>query len=81
MTKTTHKRLESALNHLKKCNGDCVHCKYCSIHFTNNNNNSNYIFFAPFCSYGILDDYFNPVSDSLKEMRPKTIEAIEFELN
>lgn len=78
MTKTERKRLESAMRHLKKCDGDCVHCKYCSIHCISNNNN---ILYAPFCSYGILGDYFNPVSDSLKEMRCKTLEAIEFELN
>lgn len=78
MTKTTRKRLEAALNHLKKCNGDCIHCKYCDTHCASNSNN---IFFAPFCSYGILGDYFNPVSDSFKELRFKTIEAIEFELN
>ena len=79
MTKTTRKRLEAALNHLKKCNGDCIHCKYCDTQCASNSNNI--LFFAPFCSYGILGDYFNPVSDSLKEMRAKTIEAIEFELN
>ena len=78
MTKTTRKKLEAALNHLKKCNGDCIHCKYCDTHCASNSNN---IFFAPFCSYGILGDYFYPVSDSFKEMRSKTIEAIEFELN
>lgn len=78
MTKTTRKRLDTALNHLKKCDGDCMNCKYCDTHCDSNGNN---IFFAPYCSYGILGDYFNPISDSFKEMRFKTIEAIEFELN
>lgn len=55
-----------------------MNCKYCNTHFNSNNNN---IYFAPACSYGILGDYFNPVSDSFKELRSKTIEAIEYELN
>ena len=76
MTISTRKKLEAALNHLKKCNGDCMNCKYCDTHFSGDN-----VFFAPYCSYGILGDYFNPVSNSFKEMRSKTIEAIEFELN
>ena len=78
MTISTRKRLITALNHLKKCDGDCMNCKYCDTHFSGNNNN---VYFAPCCSYGILGDYFNPVSDSFTEMRSKTIEAIEFELN
>ena len=78
MTISTRKRLITALNHLKKCDGDCMNCKYCNIHFGGDNNN---LYFAPYCSYGILGDYFNPVSDSFKEMRSRTIEAIEFELN
>ena len=78
MSISTRKKLEAALNHLKKCDGDCIHCKYCSTHCASNSNN---IFFAPFCSYGILDDYFQPVSDSFKEIKSKTIEAIEFELD
>lgn len=78
MTISTRKKIEAALNHLKKCNGDCMNCKYCNTHFNSNNNN---IYFAPACSYGILGDYFNPVSDSFKELRSKTIEAIEYELN
>ncbi len=80
MTISTRKKLEAALNHLKKCNGNCMNCKYCDTHF-GSNSNSNNIFFAPFCSYGILSDYFNPVSDSFREMRSKTIDAIEFELD
>lgn len=78
MTISTRKKLEAALNHLKKCNGDCMNCKYCDTHCNSNGNN---IFFAPYCSYGILGDYFNPVSNSFTEMRSKTIEAIEYELN
>lgn len=75
MTNKEEMRLKKALNHIKKCDGDCKRCGKCkAIH------SLKCLGYGFVCTIYGMDNYFNAISGSTKTLKNDMIEAIQFEL-
>lgn len=77
MKTTTKKQFETALKKLEKCSGDCQHCNKCHIYTSEWYNNT--------CCYSfgcdlLPQNYFDYISDTMKNLHKTAIETIKFEL-
>lgn len=76
MTNTQKNKLEKALNHIQKCDGDCKHCEKCRIVTSENG-----LYYAFICGVHGMADYFTAISETMSGLKNAMIEAIEFELS
>lgn len=76
MTNTEKMKLEKALNHIQKCNGDCKHCRKCRIITS-----ENCWHYAFVCSVYGMADKFTAISETMSGLKNAMIEAIQFELS
>ena len=71
---TYHDQLRAIKAKLEKCDGICKNCKYCE--FVTDRSGLYYAFSCHHAS-----EYFYPLSDTMKDLKTKTLEAIDFELS
>lgn len=67
-------RMRKSLEHVKACNGDCHNCKYLNIPVASSGRST---FYAFECS---VDSNIQPMSNTTRELRQETIDALQFEL-
>lgn len=70
------KALKTALNKLKKCNGDCKHCKKCHIYCGNVENGIAYAFGCD----ELPNDMFGALAESMSELHGACVDQLLFEL-
>ena len=76
-TKKEIKALESALKKVKKCNGDCNHCKKCHAYTANTEKS---LYFAVGCDL-LPADLFGYIADTPGKLKAAAIETLKFELS
>ena len=74
MTKKEAARLRRSIKKLTACGGDCKRCGYAQV---NTASRGRYIYYAFFCD---VDSNIQPYSDTLRDLRDTTLEALKFEL-
>ena len=76
-TKKEIKSLESALRKVKKCDGDCRHCKKCHVYTASTEKS---LYFAVGCDL-LPVDLFSCIADTPGKLKAAAIETLEFELS
>ena len=74
-TKKEKAMLNTALNKVKKCDGNCKNCEKSHIYIA-----KNALCYAFGCDV-LPEKYFDTISDSLTELHDKAIEVLTFELS
>ena len=68
-------RIEKALAKVNKCSGNCKDCNNLIMHFGGTEKTTYYAFS---CKY--TEQIFGAISDTMKDLKPTLIEALNFEL-
>lgn len=74
MTKKEAARMRRSIKKLAACNGDCKRCEHAQI---NTAQRDRFTYYAFYCD---VDSNIQPYSDSLRELRDITLDALKFEL-
>ena len=73
--KTEIVRMRRSLNKVRKCNGNCHDCEHLQIPCKTIDEHH-----TAYCFYCDVDKDIQPYSDTMKNLKNETIEALEFEL-
>lgn len=74
MTKKEIKRLEKSIKKLEKCDGNCKDCEHAQ---TKTASGGRDIYYAFYCD---TDESIQPLSNTLKNLKLETMEALQLEL-
>ena len=74
MTKKEAARMRRSIKTLTACGGDCKRCEHAQV---NTASRDRFVYYAFYCD---VDSNIQPYSDSLRELRDITLEALTFEL-
>lgn len=74
MTKKEAARIRRSIKKLAACDGDCKRCEHAKVQTAWSGRNGYYAFYCD------VDSNIQPYSDSLRELRDTTLEALKFEL-
>ena len=74
MTKKEAARLRRSMKKLAVCGGDCKRCEYAKVKTAWSDRCGYYAFYCD------VDSNIQPYSDTLRELRDTTLEALKFEL-
>ena len=74
ITKKEAARLRRSIKTLTACGGDCKRCEHAKVNTAWNGASGYYAFYCD------VDSNIQPYSDSLRELRNTTLEALTFEL-
>ena len=80
MNTAERKKTEQALARISKCSGKCKDCKHCNIKTSSYNVDTSSIYYAFYC--GIADKAgYQPLSNTIAELKRITKECLQFELS
>lgn len=73
-TKKEDARMRRSMKKLSTCGGDCKRCEHAKV---NTASRDRFVHYAFYCD---VDSNIQPYSDSLRELRDITLEALKFEI-
>lgn len=70
------KRMTKSLKTIERCNGDCKRCDHCKVKTATISER-----YSCYCFYCDVDENIQPYSNTMKDLRAETLEALRFELS
>lgn len=67
-------RMRRSIKKLSACGGDCKHCEHAKISTAGNDR---FVYYAYYCD---VDSNIQPYSNTLRDLRQETLDALAYEL-